>query len=203
MPCVGCNSLPEAVASAVVDRATSKGSIGAGGTPRYAPWAISANASTTSASRKPHVIRNREHPDVVQEAAAPQRLQIVLAEPQPATQAYRVIRHARAMPAAVAIPRFDHGGERHDDGGRRIEIVRIVLDPRERADPGQQFALIDRLGEKVVGSGLETLDALIGRIHPGDDDDGRQPGGDVLPDSPTDLESADLGQIHVEKDHVR
>ena len=45
--------------------------------------------------------------------------------------------------------------------GLALDRVLVALDPGQRRHPGQQLALVDRLGQEVVGAGLERLDLLL------------------------------------------
>ena len=43
-----------------------------------------------------------------------------------------------------------------------LDGVVVALDPDERPDAGQQLGLLERLGEEVVGTGLDRLELLLG-----------------------------------------
>src|ERR671919_3131636 len=51
--------------------------------------------------------------------------------------------------------------------GLSLNLVMKLLDPEQRADSGEQFGPIDRLGEKIIGPGIEPLDSLFRRIESG------------------------------------
>ena len=62
-------------------------------------------------------VGNGQHPDVVQESTATERLEIFVRQSQPPAKRRSVIGHPVAMSFGVPVPRFDHHGQRHDDGG--------------------------------------------------------------------------------------
>ena len=45
--------------------------------------------------------------------------------------------------------------------GLALDRVLVALDPGQRGHPGEQLVLVDRLGQEVVGTGLERLDLLL------------------------------------------
>ena len=77
----------------------------------------------------------------------------------------------------------------------------VALEPRERPDPGEQLGLVERLGEEVVGAGLEPLQALRTATG-GDHHDREELGAWVLPDPAADLAAVHAGHLHVEQDDV-
>ncbi len=79
--------------------------------------------------------------------------------------------------------------------------VVVALDPRQRRHPGQQLALVERLGDEVVGSrleGAEPLFASAGRDHHDRKEFGRRVG----PDPAADLVAVHLRHQDVEQDEV-
>ena len=65
-------------------------------------------------------------------------------------------------------PRLQFLVPRGQLGSLPLDRVLVPLDPGQRRHPGEQFALVDRLGEEVVRPGLERLHLLLvaaGRHH--------------------------------------
>jgi hypothetical protein len=48
----------------------------------------------------------------------------------------------------------------------RVLVVQ-ALDPQQRPDSGHEFLAVDRLGQEVVGTGLQSLDALLPCVQRG------------------------------------
>ena len=46
-------------------------------------------------------------------------------------------------------------------GGLPLDGVVVALHPRERGDPGEQLALVERLADEVVGARLDRADLLL------------------------------------------
>jgi hypothetical protein len=66
--------------------------------------------------------------------------------------------------------------------------------------PGQQLAEVERLGEVVVGAGVEAGDAVLDGVAGGQHQDRRQHPGGTEPVAG--LEAVDARQHHVEHDRV-
>jgi hypothetical protein len=147
-------------------------------------------------------VRDGQHPDVVEESAPIQRLQILVAQPERAAQGGGIVRHAVAMPLGVAIPRLDHHRERGDDRRRRVEVVGVPLHPDQGANPRQQFVRIDRLCEEIVGAGVESLDAGVGVSERRDQHHGREPGAAIPLDPLAHFEAILPGHHDVEQHDV-
>ena len=80
-------------------------------------------------------------------------------------------------------------------GRRRLAAAAV-----ERAQPGQQLAEVERLGQIVVGAGVEPGDARLDVVHRGEHQD--RHGRPCLPDLPADRKSIAQRQHHVEDDGV-
>lgn len=72
--------------------------------------------------------------------------------------------------------------------------------PGERADPGQQLVELERLGEVVVGSGIEPADHVLHRIARSEHQD--RSAATFAPELRGDLKAVLLRQHHVEQDDV-
>jgi hypothetical protein len=87
--------------------------------------------------------------------------------------------------------------------GLVLGLVVQGLDPEHGLDPGDQRGLVDRLGQVLLGAGLEALDH-VDRVRLGGDQDDRherQPGLALEP--PADLDAVHLGHHNVEQDEIR
>ena len=79
----------------------------------------------------------------------------------------------------------------------------VILDLEEVLDAGQEFAAVERLGDEIVGPGLQAPDAVLRFLQGGDHDDRDDGGGLVGPEAAADLVAVDLRQHDVEEDQVR
>jgi hypothetical protein len=86
--------------------------------------------------------------------------------------------------------------------GAHQHLVREHLEPRQVLHPRDQRDVVDRLRQKVVGSGLEPLHPVGGLIERGDHDhrDMLRARLDFQP--PADLKTVHPGHHHVEQNHV-
>ena len=82
------------------------------------------------------------------------------------------------------------------------QLVVERLDAQERAHAREQLVLADRLGEEVVGAGVETLGALLSRVERGDEDDRQHRMRRIGADRRAHLVAAHAGHHHVEEDEV-
>ena len=72
--------------------------------------------------------------------------------------------------------------------------------PEERPDPGAQLGQAERLGDVVVGAGLERRDLVVLGVPGGQDEDRRR----GVASNAADQDGAiGIGQAQVEQDHVR
>ena len=58
--------------------------------------------------------------------------------------------------------------------GLSPHLVLQRLDAQQRAHAREQLGLVDRLGQEIVGAGLDALDPLLLRIERRDEDDGQE-----------------------------
>ena len=72
--------------------------------------------------------------------------------------------------------------------------------PEHGADPGKQLRHVERLGDVIVGPQLESTKFVHSQPARRQKDDGNLSG---LPNQGDELESAALGQHHIEQDQVR
>ena len=87
----------------------------------------------------------------------------------------------------------------------RLSLDRVVelLDPQKGAHAREQLGLIDRLGEEVVGPGLEAVDPLLGRIERRHHDHGEDAGRRVLTDPAAHFVAGHARHHHVQQHQVR
>ena len=71
------------------------------------------------------------------------------------------------------------------------------------AESGEELRLVERLGEEVVGAGIEPGDDVVDRRAPGQQDHGQRDRPRVCPQAAADLEAIHPGQADVEQDEVR
>ena len=88
------------------------------------------------------------------------------------------------------------------EGERLVGVVLVGYDaPQQRAQPGQQLLQRERLGEVVVGAGVEALDPVTDGVAGGQHQDGYVvPGGAQRPGG---LDAVEPGHHHVHHDDVR
>ena len=113
--------------------------------------------------------------------------------------------------AADGLVDLAHGRAAADDGvavvipGQRLgDDGRLAHQPGQLqglADHAAELLRIERLEQVVVGPLLHRLDGRVGRGRGGDEDDGDA--GIDLADALVDLQPRQIGQAHVEQDHVR
>ncbi len=121
--------------------------------------------------------------------------------------AHDELRELRGEEPAQPAEAFELGHLVHDPALERpIELGELVverLDPEQRAHPGQELGLVDRLGEEVVRARLDALHPLGGRVQRGDHDHGQEARRLVGPQPPAHLVAAHLGHHHVEQHQIR
>ena len=67
-------------------------------------------------------------------------------------------------------------------------------------DPGDEFVLVERLGQVVVGAVAKSFDLVLDAGHPGKDQDGRLDLGD--PQRAQHLVAGHVGQVEIEQNDV-
>ncbi len=150
-----------------------------------------------------HGVRNADLADVVQVAAAVQRVQIVGRETQRPAEQDGVSRQALAVAVGVRVARLDGQRQRHERGLGGVERVDQVLHPRERCHARAQLVRVDRLRQELVGARLDPLDAIGHVRQPGHQDHRRQPRGGIGLEPAADLEAVQVRHPDVEEDDVR
>ena len=83
-----------------------------------------------------------------------------------------------------------------------LDGVVVVLDPDERADPGQELLLIEGLPDEVVRVGLEGVHSDLG-VARGDHHHRQKPSRRVGPQPPAHLVAVHPGHLDVEEHEVR
>ncbi len=110
--------------------------------------------------------------------------------------------------AAILVVDGVHGAHRIFDGdllagtGTRPQLVGQRLEPHQALHPGHQLDVVDRLGQEVVGAGLEPAHAVGGLVERGHHQHRDMAGLAVDLEPRTDLEAVHLGHHHVEQDDV-
>lgn len=87
-------------------------------------------------------------------------------------------------------------------GGLIFDRVVVPLDPDEGAHPGQQFGLVERLVDEVVGAGLDGADLLLAATG-GDHDHRQESRLRIFADSAADLIAIHSGHQDVEQHEIR
>ena len=110
-------------------------------------------------------------------------------------------RSARARPTCACTRSSSSRFQAASSAACRVIGVVVPLDPRQRGDPGQQLAAVDRLGQEVVGPRLEGLDLLLVAAG-GDHHDRQERRGRVRADPPAHLVAVHARHHDVEQDEV-
>ena len=95
-----------------------------------------------------HRVGQRDLPDVVQDGAAIQRIEIDRIQVQRDAECGRVFREALAMSFCVRIAGLDDMPEHRHDGFGRLELIGQLLHAQERTHSRPKLLHVDRLGEK-------------------------------------------------------
>ena len=82
-------------------------------------------------------------------------------------------------------------------------LVVQMLDAQQRPDAGQQLGLIHRLGQKIVGAGVQSLGAFLGRIQRRHQHHRQHAVRRVGPNRLTDFVTAHAGHHHVQQNQIR
>ena len=82
------------------------------------------------------------------------------------------------------------------------QFVGEHLQPRQAFDPAEQGDVVDRLGEEVVGAGLQALYPVLGLVERRHHDDGNVVGGRVGLDAPAHLDAVDTRHHHIEQNDI-
>jgi len=88
------------------------------------------------------------------------------------------------------------------DGFGVLEFVGVPFELQERPDAGQKLLPIEGLAQKVIGTGLDTLDALLGCLKRRDHHNRNQDRPSVGLEAPANLVSVELRHDHVEEDQI-
>jgi hypothetical protein len=84
--------------------------------------------------------------------------------------------------------------------GEFVGVPGLDAAAAECAEAGEEFLEGERLGEVVVGSGVEATDAILNAVEGGEKEDGCVD--TVAPESAADFEAVDRGEHDVEDDDV-
>ena len=82
-------------------------------------------------------------------------------------------------------------------------LIHVALAGQHGLHPGDQLALVHRLGEHVVGAVLQQLHAILHALQRGHDDHRNEPGRFALPQGPEDREPVHDRHHDVEEDQIR
>ena len=94
-----------------------------------------------------------------------QRRHILFAQLEAAAERRRVVREPVAVAVGVAVARFDRQREAHDHPLRGIELVGVALEAKQRRGPRVELPDVERLGQEVVGAGVDAGDAVVARVQ--------------------------------------
>src|SRR5262249_38303947 len=130
--------------------------------------------------------------------AALKRVEVGLIEAERAPQGRGVPGEAFAVSLGGRIARFDRRTQAEDDRFRRFEIVRVPLQPDERANPRVELYRVERLADELVAPRLDPSQPLAAVHLRRDDDDRDQPCGEVLLQLTADADPAAAGRREVE-----
>ena len=87
-------------------------------------------------------------------------------------------------------------------GGAQSQLVGQHLEPHEALDPGHELQVVDRLGQEVVGAGLEPANAVGNLVERGDHDDRDVRGCRIALETPANLEAVHVRHHHVEQHDI-
>ena len=87
--------------------------------------------------------------------------------------------------------------------GLAPDLVLQRFHPQQRAHAREQLGLVDRLGQEIVGAGLDAMHALLRRIERGDEHHRQQRGRGVGADAPADVVAGQARHHDVEQHQVR
>ena len=85
---------------------------------------------------------------------------------------------------------------------RSRELVGQQLQPDQALHARHQLQVVDRLGQEIVGAGLEAADAVGNLVERGDHDDWDVRGRRIAFQPPADLEAVHVGHHHVEQHDI-
>src|SRR5258706_77585 len=138
-------------------------------------------------------VRHHDFAQVVQHAAAAQRGDVVLIEPEVLAELGAHPGESLAMAFGVGIARLYAQGEDEEDRFHALQLVGEFLELEQRFDARKQLFRKDGLVEEVVGAGLDAAHAIFAVGEAGDYDDRNQPGRDITLESVADLIAAAPG----------
>ena len=132
----------------------------------------------------------------------------VAREPAEVSEQHRARQQLRPDPRVAVRPREDlvhhlFGQEPHEDVADALvlEIVQgLAVEPG--VDARAQDRRVERLGQEVVGAGLQTADDALGVVDARDHDHGQVAELLVGLDALEDLDAVHAGHLDVEQDHV-
>ena len=150
-----------------------------------------------------YVIGNANLADVVQEAAALERAEIILPETQRLAEPRRVVGEPLTVAARVRIARLDRCPETENDGFGRFEFVGLPLQAHERSNARVELGVVEGFGEEIVGAGLDAVQALFAIGMRRDDDNRHEARVRLLLQLPADVEGASARRHEIEDDEIR
>ena len=159
-------------------------------------------AVAQSAGLQQNLVGDADLADVVEIAAAKQCGELFFAQVQCRAECRGVRGEALAVSIGVGIARFDDEREAHDDRLGRVEVVRVALQTHERTRARLQLVRIHRLGQEIVGAGVDALNLVLALVQRGDEHDRRQPCRGVALDSLADVVPAELRHQHIHQHEI-
>ena len=84
----------------------------------------------------------------------------------------------------------------------QLQLVQHHFQPQQRAEAGEQRLVLDRLGEEIIGAGLEPAHPVLLLAQGGDHDDRNMGGLGRLPEPTADLEAVHARHHDVEQHDV-
>jgi len=147
-------------------------------------------------------IRNRDFADVVDHAGAAQSFDLIFGEGEAFAEARGHFREAFAMAASVGVAGLNAVGQAEQHGFGVFQFVGDLFQTQQRASARQQFVQVDGLAQKIVGAGIDSLDAIFGGGEASDQHDGREAGFRGSFDAAADFEAVHARHHDVEQDQV-
>ena len=147
-------------------------------------------------------VGHRDLPQVVQEAAQAERLQLLRAEPQPLAELHRARGQPHAVPGRVRVPRLDREREARDQALRLLQLLEHPLQADQGPQPRAELARVDGLREVVVRAGGEPRHPGV-QLSLGRQEDHRDEVRDrVALELPAEVDPGHPGHPHVQQDQV-
>ena len=106
------------------------------------------------------------------------------------------------MAFGVRVLGLDAGGQREDHGFGALQFVGDALHAHQRLHASEQLFLAHGLIQKIVGAGLDSLDAVLHAAEAGDEHDGREARLGAVLGRAANGKAALAGHDHVDEGHI-